>query len=467
MKGFLKEVAKNNKIQSNFNKKPILFKKIRSILKNNSIPSEFFFLKSVFKKLFLNYFSKRQQRLKTKNQETKKNFLTKTVYLFFMNAPKSDFFLRTLSIFIIKKILRHIFLYFLFFFWMLQEELNEIISMILFDSNKDDKHTTDKFSEEKMLKLIRSTKDFLKQENILLRLSGDFVVVGDIHGNIDDLIRIFEKEGYPPKKQYIFLGDYVDRGQYSLEVITLLFAIKLRCPRSVFLLRGNHEGNKCTKIYGFKDDCIYRFNKEIYREFLHAFAELPIAAVVNQSVMCVHGGISQNIKKLEDLEDLFKDYNIEGEIADLLWSDPSNSVKCFSQSDRKQGHKFNHQALCHFFQQNGLSMLIRGHSFCQNGYSFDFGIDGGCLTVFSTCDYTGLKNCSGIAVISTNGEVTAKAFQPAKDRGLYRRVVVPKWFLSNRITPNQSPILPTDHLTNPNLFMDPPISLDLLSQLIR
>ena len=349
---------------------------------------------------------------------------------------------------------------------MLQEELNEVISMILFDSTSEDRHTTDRLSEELMLRLIRSAREILKKDNILLRLSGDFVVVGDIHGNIGDLVNVFEKEGFPPEKQYIFLGDYVDRGQYSLEVITLLFAMKLRCPDSVFLLRGNHESNKCTKIYGFKDDCIYRFNKEIYREFLHAFAELPIAAVVNQSVMCVHGGISQNIKKLADLEDLFKDFHVEGEIADLLWSDPSNSVKCFSQSDRNQGHKFNHQALSRFLQQNGLSMLIRGHSFCQNGYSFDFGIDGGCLTVFSTCDYTGRKNCSGIAVISANGEVTAKAFQLAKDRGLYSRVEVPPWFL-NELSQTQSPVSPSDHLANPNLFEDSSISLDLLYQLVR
>ena len=347
---------------------------------------------------------------------------------------------------------------------MRQEEITGVISMILFDRMSDDRHTTDRLGEEKLLDIVRSTTKLLKTENILLHLLGNFVVVGDIHGNIDDLIRVFDQEGYPPETQYIFLGDYVDRGQHSLEVITLLFAMKLRFPTSVYLLRGNHESQTCTRIYGFRDDCIYRFNNEIYHEFMRAFAELPIAAIVNQSVMCVHGGISPKINKLEELEDLLKDSHIEGEIADLLWSDPSNSLKCFSMSDRKQGHKFNHQALSKFLKANSLCMLIRGHSYCQNGYSFDFGIDGGCLTVFSSYDYTGRKNDAGIAIISTNGEVTAKAFHPAKDRGFSEnRMHVPAWILND--SQNIAPKSPQDQSSVP-LIEDSALSLDLLYQLI-
>ena len=148
-------------------------------------------------------------------------------------------------------------------------------------------------------------------------------------------------------------------------------------------------------------------------------------------------------------------------MADLLWSDPSNSVKCFSSSDRKQGHKFNHQALSKFLNRNGLSMLIRGHSYCQDGFSFNFGTDGGCLTVFSSCDYTGRKNSAGIAIISTNGEVTAKAFQPAKDRGLCeRRVQVPAWILVDSQNLANSP---TESF---HLIEETPIPLDIAFTLV-
>lgn len=318
---------------------------------------------------------------------------------------------------------------------MRDEELNCVISTIIFDRSKEDKHTVDRLCESSVLNIIKSSADLLKKENILIRLDGTFVVVGDIHGNVDDLIHIFEEEGYPPKRNYIFLGDYVDRGQFSLEVMVLLLAMKLRFPQNIFLLRGNHETQTCTRVYGFRDDCVYRLNKEIYKAFISAFKEMPVAAVVNKKVFCVHGGISPKISRADEIDDFVKEKHVEGEIADLLWSDPSNNVKNFASSERKQGHKFSHKALTKFLSDNNLSFLIRGHSFCANGYSFDFGVAGGCLTVFSCCDYSHRNNKAGIAIISEDNQIAAKTFVTSKDKDpTSKRISLPPWIFDNNVT---------------------------------
>lgn len=139
-------------------------------------------------------------------------------------------------------------------------------------------------SEEIRYILGKSRQIFLEQPN-LLRLSPPVKVVGDIHGQFHDLIRIFNCCGYPPYSNYLFMGDYVDRGEKSLETILLLLCYKIKYPENFFMLRGNHESANITKIYGFYDECKRRLkNPRMWKNFIDVFNTLPVAATINDKI---------------------------------------------------------------------------------------------------------------------------------------------------------------------------------------
>lgn len=127
---------------------------------------------------------------------------------------------------------------------------------------------------------------------------------GDIHGQFNDLLRLFESCGYPPKFNYLFLGDYVDRGKQSIETISMLFAFKIKYKDNIFLLRGNHESEIINKSYGFLDECKRRFSQKLFKSFNDSFNFLPIAAVVNNKILCMHGGLSPELHSLNQINEI-------------------------------------------------------------------------------------------------------------------------------------------------------------------
>jgi protein phosphatase len=250
-----------------------------------------------------------------------------------------------------------------------------------------------------VLSIISQAVDIFSAHPPLLILSGQFTVVGDIHGNILSLVRIFQKLGWPDSRRYVLLGDYVDRGESSCEVLVLLYCLKVIFPENIFLLRGNHEFESMTRVYGFKAECTSKFIMKVYSEFVNSFMALPIAAILNESIFCAHGGISPDLAaKLDDLTKIC-DSSPSFEL-NILWSDPCEDVEGFKPSPRGRGFLFGSNAFETFLENSELTMMIRSHEDCQNGFTWSFGDDGKLLTVFSTVDYCGKGNDGAVAVVN-------------------------------------------------------------------
>lgn len=244
--------------------------------------------------------------------------------------------------------------------------------------------------------------DIFLKEKSLVEVSAPVNICGDIHGQYYDLIRIFEYAGYPPQKKYVFLGDYVDRGKHSLETIALLFAYKIKYPKQVILLRGNHECAAITHQYGFFNDCKEQFDVELWKHFIRVFNVLPIAAVVSGKIFCVHGGISPEMTSIEQVNGIRRPTDIPeiGLLADLMWCDPNPDVEAWDYpNSRGAGYTFGKQSVSRFLKNNGLDLLCRGHQVVRNGYEFKFGKK--MVTLFSAPNYTGQYNNSG-AIMTVN-----------------------------------------------------------------
>ena len=284
---------------------------------------------------------------------------------------------------------------------------------------------------EQINKLLLTSEDVLKCDPFKLDLHGDFIIVGDLHGNIDDLLRIFTRCGYPPEQKYLFLGDYVDRGENSLEVFLLLLALKVRHPKHLYLLRGNHESDSMTSVYGFRAEVRRRLNKQIFGNFIRVFKHLPICAVVNDRVFCVHGGISKDLHRLEQLNHMRKPNQIpqEGIIADMLWSDPTATVDHFQISDRGIGYLFGSYPLLKFLDNNNLELLVRSHESCEKGFNWPFDYSkkakNRCLTIFSTSDYCDEQNDAAILRVPVDGDYEIISFA----RGKKIRFTLPKFLI--------------------------------------
>lgn len=229
--------------------------------------------------------------------------------------------------------------------------------------------------------LNKSRSIFLDQPT-LLRLSPPVKIVGDIHGQFHDLIRIFNNCGYPPYTNYLFLGDYVDRGYKSLETILLLLCYKIKYPENFFMLRGNHESANITKIYGFYDECKRRLpsisgNHKLWKIFVDVFNTLPIAATINDKIFCIHGGLSPDLTDLKQIENIKRPTDIpdNGLLADLLWSDPDPLIKNFSptnwpKNDRGVSYCFGKKHVDYFCLKFKIDLIVRGHMVVEDGYEF-------------------------------------------------------------------------------------------------
>lgn len=212
-------------------------------------------------------------------------------------------------------------------------------------------------------------------------------ICGDIHGQFIDLTELFQICGKIPKTDYLFMGDYVDRGSQSVEVVTYLFALKIRYPNSLTLLRGNHESASTSQYFGFRDEVVSRYgNDHIWQTYTQTFNFLPLAALVSSKILCVHGGLSPGIQTINDIQqiDRFREIPHEGPMCDLMWSDPA-TIEGFRPSVRDAGYQFGSDITKQWNKANGLDLTCRAHQLVMGGV--EYGHSGQIVTVFSAPDY--------------------------------------------------------------------------------
>ncbi|OCH96119.1 phospho protein phosphatase PPZ [Obba rivulosa] len=237
--------------------------------------------------------------------------------------------------------------------------------------------------------ICQAAREVFLSQPTLIELSPPVKIVGDVHGQYSDLIRLFEMCGFPPAANYLFLGDYVDRGKQSLETILLLLCYKIKYPENFFLLRGNHECANVTRVYGFYDECKRRCNIKIWKTFIDVFNCLPIAAIVASKIFCVHGGLSPSLHSMEEIKRIQRPTDVPdyGLLNDLLWSDPSDTAADWEDNERGVSYCFGKAIINDFLMRYDMDLICRAHMVVEDGY--EFWNDRTLVTVFSAPNYCG------------------------------------------------------------------------------
>ena len=257
-------------------------------------------------------------------------------------------------------------------------------------------------------------------------------ICGDTHGQFYDLLELFALGGRCPDTNYLFLGDYVDRGYYSVETFTLLLALMVRYPSRMTLLRGNHESRQTTQAYGFYDEVIRKYNDPaVWQLFNKVFDLLPLCAVVGEKIFCVHGGLSPIITSLEQIQNYERKKEIpeRGPMCDLLWSDP-DTVSGFQISPRGAGYIFGDSAVQQFNRANKLTLICRAHQLAMEGYVEWF--DRKLFTVWSAPNYCYRGgNPASILEVSTDLTTRWKMFEaaPPEARGTFPDKTMVDYFM--------------------------------------
>ena len=277
--------------------------------------------------------------------------------------------------------------------------LDAIIKKILNCSGE----STANLTEEEIKFLIEKSKEIFLAQPTLLNIKAPITVCGDIRGNLKSLKKVFEISGDTKDKSFIFLGNYVNRGNNSLECLCLLLAYKIKYRDTFYLLRGHYDDGQLSKNYGFYQECQEKTSENIYEQIALLLNCIPLAAVLDNKIFFVHGGISPKLNSLEQIRAIQRPIVVpkEGLVCDLIWSDPDKDMKDdWAESSRGAGKFFSEKPLVDFLEKNHFTMLCRGHTVINEGY--DYLWDKKLLTVFSSAKFCKCEGKGAIMEIDSN-----------------------------------------------------------------
>eukprot|EP01068_Selenidium_serpulae_P018804 Selendium_serpulae@DN6489_c0_g1_i2.p1 len=288
-------------------------------------------------------------------------------------------------------------------------------------------------TEADLMLVCERVKEILIEENNVQPVDAPVVICGDIHGQFYDLMELFDIGGNPRETNYVFLGDYVDRGHNSVETFQYLLLLKIRYPANITLIRGNHESRQITQVYGFYDECIRKYgNANSWKFSTDIFDYLTLAAVIDNRVFCVHGGLSPEVKLVDQLRLFSRVQEIphDGPFGDMVWSDPSEAVECWDINPRGAGYLFGAKVAKEFNHINDLDMIARAHQLAMEGYRYMFAdsltspTTYPLVTVWSAPNYC--YRCGNVAAIMRIGEDLQRTFLIFKDTEASRRPLSPR-----------------------------------------
>eukprot|EP00588_Corethron_pennatum_P018263 CAMPEP_0194304864 /NCGR_PEP_ID=MMETSP0171-20130528/2460_1 /TAXON_ID=218684 /ORGANISM="Corethron pennatum, Strain L29A3" /LENGTH=377 /DNA_ID=CAMNT_0039056235 /DNA_START=289 /DNA_END=1422 /DNA_ORIENTATION=+ len=269
--------------------------------------------------------------------------------------------------------------------------------------------------EASLKKLCLLVQSLLVEESNVCPVRTPVTIVGDIHGQFWDLLELFRTGGEVPETSYIFMGDFVDRGHNSVETLALLLCLKARYPAKITLLRGNHESRQITTVYGFYDECLRKFgNANAWKYCVEVFDCFNLAAVVDGRVLCVHGGLSPDVRTLDQMRAIDRQQEIphEGAFCDLMWSDPEDIADAWQISPRGAGYVFGSAVTDEFSRVNGLELISRAHQLVMEGQKYHFP-ERNLVTVWSAPNYC--YRCGNVAAMLTVGEDLGQSFKYFKE----------------------------------------------------
>ena len=288
-------------------------------------------------------------------------------------------------------------------------------------------------TEKEIKGLYNKAREILDTLDNVAQLECPITVCGDIHGQFEDLLEIFDIGGEVPETNYIFLGDYVDRGYNSVETFIFLLTLKIKYPHRITLLRGNHESRQITQAYGFYEECQRKYGSvNVWRMCTDIFDLFQLAAVIESKVFCVHGGLSPHVNLIDDIRKLDRKQEVprDGPMSDILWSDPDKEVKTYSYSPRGAGYLFGEEDTVKFNRENNIDLIARAHQLIQEGYQFLF--NDKLVTVWSAPNYC--YRCGNDASIMEFDEHMNRSFKifeacPENVRNQRDKKHTPEYFL--------------------------------------
>ncbi|PVU91345.1 hypothetical protein BB559_004176 [Furculomyces boomerangus] len=280
-----------------------------------------------------------------------------------------------------------------------------------------------RLTESQAERLLTKATEVFKLEPTMVEVDSPVTICGDVHGQYYDLMKLFEVGGDPKELNYLFMGDYVDRGYFSIECLMYLYSLKIRYPKTFFMLRGNHECQHLTDYFTFKLECTHKYSENIYKLAVQSFRALPLAGLVNKQFLCIHGGLSPELHTLEDFKGInrFREPPTHGLLCDLLWADPVEDFgheknKTFFINNHARGCSFfyNYHAASSFLEENNLLSVVRAHEAQDAGYrmyrkSKQTGFPT-VITIFSAPNYLDVYNNKAAVLKYSNNVMNIRQF---------------------------------------------------------